>query len=500
MRFTSILDDNFNKLAILISLSIIFFFLFRLVNISNSSYFSQDDFFHLRMIMDKNIYDIPSFFVNTIEGQTFYRPLSRETYNLIMYQLFGLNPMPFHIYNLLLILLNSILLTLIVKRITNSLLTTYLSVLIFLVSSIHSVELYYLSSVQTLMSTSLVLLSILVYTLFIRSRNINYFLFSILLFSIALFSHESSIVLPGFILILEIFYGRKISIKSFAVYLMPFLFLALLFLISTTSITNLPSQKVYQPIFNIKSILNTFGWYLAWSLGVPEMLVDFVKPGLKLKPEFVVWYKDYVKVISPLIFIYGTVLLLLIFHLRKTLIKNRFFIFCVLAFIISLLPFIFFPQHKFVYYLSLAFIWFSIIFGIILSSAWQYSLIHKALVVLAVLAFSLVAYKTIEINSITHWAAKRAKSAEVLMEGIKKDYPSVPKGSIFYIKDDPNYPYIAAEWGTSSKQVFYILSGSDALKLFYKDSSIETYFQAVGGLPKKTNESRVINFTAIFPY
>ena len=86
------------------------------------------------------------------------------------------------------------------------------------------------------------------------------------------------------------------------------------------------------------------------------------------------------------------------------------------------------------------------------------------------------------------------------MEQFTKEYPFVPKGSTFYILDDPSYPYIAKEWGTSSKQAFYILSGSDALKLLYKDTSIETYYQAVGGLPKGVDEKKVINFIAKFPY
>lgn len=500
MRFTFNKGNILYNLVLLVSFYFLFTSFFRLFDISISSYFSQDDFFHLRQVMDKNISDIPGFFIGRLEGQTFYRPLSRETYNLIMYKVFNLNPLSFHLFNLFLILINAIFLIFITKKLANNLAAAYFSLFIYFVSSAHSIELYYLSSFQTLLSTSFVLLSVYFYVLYLDSRNINRYLVSLLMFSVALFSHESSLILPGFILILEILYGKKFSFKHLIYKVLPFFLLGTLFLISTTSITTLPAQKVYQPSFNFKSILNTFGWYIAWSLGFPEMLVDFVGSGLKLKTEFLIWYKDYARIIFPLIFFFCSIQILFILHLRKTLIKNKFLIFSILAFVISLLPFLFFPQHKFVYYLSLALIWFSIIFGVVLSVAWRYSRIHKMFVILVVMAFSIVASKTIEINSITHWAAKRAKSAEVLIKNFKKDYPLVSKGSIFYIVDDPDYPFIANEWGTSSRQAFYILSGSDALQLLYKDPTIKVYYQALGGLPKGIDRDKVITFTAKFPY
>src|SRR3990167_10367730 len=74
------------------------------------SYFSQDDFFHLRTIMDKSLSSIPSFFISEQKEYAFYRPLSRETYNLLMYRLFGLNSLIFHLVNFTLIILNGWLL------------------------------------------------------------------------------------------------------------------------------------------------------------------------------------------------------------------------------------------------------------------------------------------------------------------------------------------------------------------------------------------------------
>lgn|SRR3989344_57133 len=463
-----------------------------------NSYFSQDDFFHLRMIMDKGFSDIPSFFINRLEGQTFYRPISRELYNLVMYKLYGLNPLPFHLVNLILILVNLKLVYLFIKLFSKNSVAPYLTSIIYLFSSIHSIELYYLSSIQTLLMTTFALLSCICFVKFIELRVINYYLGAVLLFSAALFCHESAIILPS-IMFLIIFVVKGSNIKKKIIFLIPIFILMGLYYLSLGQITNLPSQQVYQPVFQPKVILNSLGWYILWSFGIPEMLVDFVKPRLILKDEFFLWYGYYAKIVFPLLLILFTGFLFTVWRSKRTLF-TKYSIFLIACFLISVSPFLFFPQHKFVYYLGFPIVWFSAILGLILSELWVAGKIHKGVVALFLLTFLIISNQTVDLNSETHWAAKRAKSAEVLMQQFKKDYPILQKGSIFYITDDPNYPFISKEWGTSSKQAFYILSGSDALKLLYKDSSIKVYYEAIEGIPNNLNPNNLISFTAKFPY
>lgn len=463
-----------------------------------TSYFSQDDFFHLRLIMDKNITDIPSFFTQQLEGQTFYRPLSRETYNLTMYKLFGLNPIPFHIANLLLILVNVRLLFLFVNSLnSNSMLAIFTSI-VYLLSSVHSIELYYLASVQTLMAATLVLLSCIFYVKFLREKILNYYLASVLFFLIALFCHESAIILVGLIFLTN-FVIQGNTLKEKVLSIVPFIILAILYFVSIWDMSSLPKQQVYKVVFQPKSILNTFSWYVLWSFGLPEMLVDFVRPKFVLKEEFVIWYSYYAKIVFPLLFFVISLLLMMVWSLKKIIFTGNFLIFLITSFLISISPFLLFPQHKFVYYLSLPIIWFSATLGLILAVSWTVGNFYRVLTVSILLSFLIISYQTITLNSNTHWAAKRAKAAEALMEQFKADYPSVPKGSIFYITDDPNYPDIAREWGTSSKQAFYILSGSDALQLLYKDPSIKVYYQALDP-PENLDLNNMVSLTARFPY
>src|SRR3989344_4060015 len=487
-----------SKLVIFFSFILLSFFLLIWLNKPVNSYFSQDDFFHLRMIMDKEVTDIPSFFVNRLEGQTLYRPISREIYNLIMYKLYGLNSLPFHIVNLILILINLRLLFLFIRLLSQNQVAPYLTIVFYLFSSVHSIELYYLSSIQTLLMTSFALLSCIYFVKFIKTRFLNYYLGSILFFLIALFCHESALVLPG-IMFLIIFVVRGLSLKQKIIFLFPVFTLMGLYYLSLGQTTNLPSQQVYQPIFQPKVILNSLSWYVLWSFGIPEMLVDFVKPGLVLKDEFYLWYGYYAKTVFPLLLILITGFLFIMWRFKNTFL-TRNFVFLVSCFLISISPFLFFPQHKFVYYLGFPIVWFSATLGLILSEIWKVGKVHKIIVGFLLLTFLIISNQTTVLNSRTHWAAKRAKSAEVLVQQFKKDHPFLQKGSTFYIIDDPEYPVISKEWGTSSKQAFYILSGSDALQLLYKDSSLKVYYEAIEGIPNNLNPNNLISFTAKFPY
>ena len=61
--------------------------------------------------------------------------------------------------------------------------------------------------------------------------------------------------------------------------------------------------------------------------------------------------------------------------------------------------------------------------------------------------------------------------------------PILPKGSVVYFINDPAYPYVAKEWGGSSKQASIILSGSDALQLLYKDPTLKVFYEDLDGVP-----------------
>lgn len=466
------------------------------------SYFSQDDFHHLRTIMDKNFSDIPLFFVTWQEGQTFYRPLSREIFNLFMYKTFGLNPLPFHIVNLLQILTIAALSFILIKRITASIAAAAFGVILYSVNAVHGVELYYLASVQVLFAAIFLLLSLLSFLTFLEKPKLKNYLLTALFFVLALLSHGMAVMFPGVLALLIIWKKCSARIllqkKTFFIFV-PFIIINLIF-ISFSSLFSLPTQQVYQPVISLKAALNTFFWYTLWTFGLPEMLVDFVGSGFRVNPNLMRWYGNYLNVVLPLLVLFTLSLIGIFYNFRNKLRQSSQLFLFIAAFAVSLFPFLIFPQHKFVSYLSFAVVWFSAAVGCLLSRVWGEGIFRKIWVVGVIGCFAIVSWQTTALNARIHWAAKRAAAAKFLLEDIKTNYPRVEKGATFYFKNDADYPDIAKDWGTSSKQAFYILSGADGLKLLYKDSSIQVYYEDVSKLPIDVRKSEVIYYTARFPY
>lgn len=258
-------------------------------------------------------------------------------------------------------------------------------------------------------------------------------------------------------------------------------------------------EKQYQAIFSIKTAINSLFWYSNWALGIPETLIDFVSPGLRLNPTLLRYWSNYYILIFPAFFI-STVLLFiatsyLFIKMRGVFIERRF-LFNLIWFPLGLLPVILLPLHKSTHYLPISLPAFWVLIGYIIFSF--YKELRKKRIILAKIFMSLVIISLTVLSSTSailgstnYWAANRGKLAEKLLNQVKKTYPNLPKGTALYLKNDPNYPYLTKEWGKASKQAAYILNGSDALQLLYNDPTIKVFYEDLGELPKDLSEKKV---------
>src|SRR3989344_2660573 len=396
---------------------LLLFFLLHLYFFSEvTSFFSQDDFFHLSAIMDKQLTDIPLFIFEISREYAFYRPVSREIYNLLALNIFDLNPLPYHFINLSLILINGFLglsfLTRIEKKL-NTLTFKMLFLLMYLTSAVHSVELYYVSSVQTLIATLFMLLCLNYY---LKKRT-----FALVFFVLGMMSHESSIVMLPILFIFHIVYSNKKIVERIASAtksLMPFILVFILRLLIHFFGFGLDQSTTYLPNFSLQTMLNTLLWYILWCFGMPEMLVDFVTLRLQFNPNLFKYYGYFVNIVFPAFIVAILTLGLILIYVRK-IFSQKLFIFLLLAFFSSLFPLIFFPTHKFIYYLSFSTILFSGIISYacfrLLKSKTKFSF----LVIIFLSMYLLISDNTLQINKITYWAAKRAKSAAFILKDMK---------------------------------------------------------------------------------
>lgn len=453
------------------------------------TYFSQDDFFHFKVSLTNgsigqfvNLFGFHSF---SERGIAFYRPIFREGLFNIFYSLFGLNPYPFRILQFALLFLNT---TLVYYLITRLFINRYLSFFVaffYAVSSAQVSPLYYLAGgIQVLGATTFLLM-----TLILTFKNSFLSFFTFLL---ALASHELASITPFLIVtLLFVRYSFKKAIRKIWISLPFFLILFVYFYLEITRIGFSASEKQYQIVFSLKTALNSYMWYIGWALGLPEMLIDFVSPGFKLNPNLMRYWGNYYSVIFSSFFISLLLLVLSIIYLlikrRKQFLSKNIFFFA-FWFLLSLIPVILLPLHKSTQYLETGLVAFWTIIGLIILNIfqaskstiikWERKVVRIILFILISSLFVLSATSAI-LQRTTYWAAQRGRYAEHLIKQTTTAYPALPKGAVIYFENDPNYPFVATEWGSSSKQASFILNNADALRLLYKDPTIKVYYEDI---------------------
>ncbi len=474
------------------------------------TYFTGDDFFHFRVSQTagaRGLLYLFGFHPFSERGIAFYRPIFRELLYLNFYNLFGLNQLPFRIFQFLILFINIGLSYLLMNRLFKKRIISFLTAFFVGISAANVGILYYLAGgIQTLGASMFVLLTIIFFLDYLEKEILKYKVFAFITFFLALASHETSIALIPILFFLNFVSQRKLNRQAFFNSIKELwlpIVVSFIYLFLEARVIGFSEGEVqYHPVFNLKSIANTYSWYGVWAFGLPESLVDFVGSGLKLNPNLLKYWGNYYRIIFPTFFFS---ILVFIFSFGYLLIKkskillNKFFLLLVIWFICGILPLAILPLHKSVYYLSvpLAAFW-GIVFYTVFNA---YELIRKKLkislvvFIIFVLSLFVLSFTTTQLAKTTYWAKTRGDYALEIINQIKTKYPDLPNNSILYLKNDPNYPFIAADWGSSSKQAFFILNGSDAINLLYKGKSISVYYEDMGGLPKNVDSKQVFQLT-----
>lgn len=443
-------------------------------------FFSQDDFFHLKISQTDG--SIASFLklltFRSFEdrgGIYFYRPIFREVLFNLYYRLFGFNPLPFRATQFLIHFQNIALVYLVLSKLTKKVNASLVGALFFGITAAQLGIISYLAGgIQVSGMLMFYLFAILAYTRCLETKKTRFMFITIVLFLLALASHELAITLPAVLVgiyLIKQGLSKKSLIKAIqSVWIMfP---IGILYLILEITVIGLPTGEAqYALNFSPVKLLNSYFWYFLWSLGIPEMLVDFVGPGIKLNPVLMRYWGDYYKLIFPLL---GASLGLLAIGARK-LYKSKIFLFFVFMFVVGIAPVIFQPSHRLYYYLAVSLVGVSGVIALTFDSLTR----NKVIAGLFVAALFVLNNVSIHLSQTDYWAISRANAAKSLIADVTSRYPTLPKGASVYFKNDPKSPDLGAEWGKSSKQASIILSGPDALQLVYGDPTLKVYYEDI---------------------
>src|SRR3989344_787748 len=418
-------------------------------------FFSSDDWFHLRVSAITHLSEFSNFFsfIRNPQSIAFYRPLTTQVFFFAFQKLFGVNPTPFHIFVLTCFAFSLYLIFRLSKKLQKTNEKALICTILYGFSVSNFTRLYFLSAFQEI---ALVVFSLLTITGYLNDRRS----ISLVYFVLALLSKETAVVLPLVLLILD-WSRKKFDLKKlvpFALILLPYLYLRLF-------VFGPALGDTYQWNFSLAKVINTLTWYGLWSLGAPELLVDYIGSGFRPIARFFTDFPIWWGIILGLLLANLTVLGICLFGRIKKL--NRQFFSCLFLFIASLLPVLFLPLHKFTLELGLPLVWFCL--GVV----WLLPERGKSLLIFIFFYLAL----NLSMNYLTyttHYSVGRAKISQKVTEYIAEKYPEKPADSYFeFINDTRVY---TKEWG-SSRQIANSIGGSELFRVLYHDQNYNVYYE-----------------------
>ena len=422
------------------------------------NFFSSDDWFLMRISQIGSFQQFLNFFSfnQTAESAAFYRPIPQQLFLFIFQKLFGLNPLPYHLFVLFCFGLVLYLLNLLAKKLDFTKTQTAITLMVYGVASANFPQVYFLSAFQDILLPLFVLLSLI---LFLNKK----FSLSLVFFVLSLMSKETAVIMP--LLLVLICWFKK---KQFFKLVIPYALIALVYLFLRLIVFGNTQGDSYIWDFSPYKAGNTFMWYSLWTIGTPEILVDYVGSGFKILPKLFTDMPTWSRVI--LIELVSSILALSVFFVsvrRQLFSKSRFLIFSILFFMISLIPVIFIPWHKFTHALSLPLLGFALLIG-------YFGKDLKWALKTFLVVFIITNLSTQVLLFSKHYSVTRGTIAKRVYEYMNNNYPVYPSGKYFYfVNNSDNQKTV---WG-ESKQVGISLSMSDFFKVYYHDNSIKVYYE-----------------------
>jgi hypothetical protein len=409
------------------------------------SFFSGDDWFHLDIIRINSLPEFLNFFSSlpTAQSATHFRPLPTQVFFFIFYQLFGLNAFPYFLFWWLLFGISAWLFykLLINNKFSNR--TALIALVIYCFSQTNFVRLNFLSAGQEIMMSFFILLALL---------NNKSLLKQVIFWCLALLSKETAIIGLGLFMCLDLWQEKKLNnllIKKYWFKYSLLVAVGIIYLIARFCLfgTNAVAGSTYVLSFSPKLTLLSTYFYSLWTLGAPELIQDYLSSPIILIPKF---WTDYGVMGKTMIGLLITNLIWLGIVIARTLWRHRncwkTLLIMGMMFAVTLLPFLFFYQHRFAISLSLPVMVFGLFMGLFLK---EKSKLVLVITLLFYLSLNTVSY---HLTSRSHYSVQRAKISRTVFNYLQQNQIELKNSQVICIKNGNTVGSDIATWG-SSRQI-----------------------------------------------
>ncbi len=200
-----------------------------------------------------------------------YHPLTLLSYN-IEYQFSKADPLIYHINNLLLHLLNTLLVFWFISLLVKNNKISAITAVLFGVSPLHVESVMWISERKDVLYTFLFLTSLIAYIKYLDKRKTKLIILSLLLFLLSLLSKGQAVTLAVSLLAIDYIYGRKLLSKTVIIEKIPYFALALLF-----GVIAITAQKSGEAIA-IEGADTIFGQIIYACYAFTEYIIKLIVP------------------------------------------------------------------------------------------------------------------------------------------------------------------------------------------------------------------------------
>jgi hypothetical protein len=466
-----------------------------------TKFYTHDDFYFLKIAGVKSFGEFLNFFnlIRDIEGIGVYRPLTLRVYYFLSVELFNLNPIALRIISFITFFAVIFLVWKLIKYLTGNTKIALFSAFLYGVSVTHFGQLYYIGAFQELFLTAMFLASTIFfikYEIGVKNRHrIRNLVASFIFYILAIMSKETAVVLP-FILVLCHFYLKlskiiKFPFKSLVLSLIPYLTVLGVYLVLHFCYFGTISGDSYVWNFSLSRATNTLVWYGLWSLNIPEMLVDFVGPGINLNPNLLkFWSKEIIPILVLFAIEVGMTIYVFI-RSQFTVHRSRFIFlfFSISWFIATLTPVLFLPIHKFTYYLTLPLI--GVVFLI------SYLFVNQKLVVRIIfcLVWLTISVLSLHLTLETNWITRGVDVSKRVYTYFNQNKLNFVSKNIVFVDTSKD---LTLPWSPTTT-LKTVLSDKNFFEVFYPGLTEKVFYDGLVE-SSKTGDSVIINSRQFLGY
>lgn len=228
---SSIQNKPFNKLLLVALIAITAIIYFKSLN--NELINTWDDHGYvtenpdIRTLHGDSVgYTIKNTFSSYVLGN--YHPITMLSY-CFEYAKYKLNPKPYHVTNLVIHILNTLLVVWFIWLLTQQQWVAFITALLFAIHPMHVESVAWVSERKDVLYTFFSLAALCTYILYLKKEDMKwrYYIYTLLLFSVALLSKAMAVSVPIAFFAVDYFFGRKFNSKII-MEKVPFLLLSLI--------------------------------------------------------------------------------------------------------------------------------------------------------------------------------------------------------------------------------------------------------------------------------